>query len=275
VSTRLFSDSDEFEKPRRNIEDAPQELRVEFVDVAFTMAEKLEAMNREPTPFDLYQIICQTLGVAKPAVQPYGGLRLRTQQILIAAPWPRFFDVVLRLIDAFGLSYFSTYRERVNKLFAAQGIAWDVTDDKKLERVLPVPIATEVGAAIDELRAPEFKAALELFNAAKDAFDARPRRERDAAANAFDAMEATAKIKFGMPKATLGDVLNEVKKRNFMTDEVQQTLRRVEVLRHNHLGHGGTESFSLSPDEVDFVYVTCAAGARLFARLAVRIHDSR
>jgi hypothetical protein len=266
MTTRLFSGSDERPRPARNIEDAPAAMRVEFVDIAFSLAEQAENMNDEPSATEIYQVVGLTLGILNPAIQPHGGFRLRTQRYLIEAEWPRFYDVVLRLLQAFGNRRSAAYRTAVNTLFAAHGIAWELVNNR-LQRVLPAAIATQVTAAIDELRRPGYESASELFNTAKDHFDARPRRDRDAATNAFDAMEAAAKIHFGLTNGTFGDALSEARRRNAFSDDVQQILRRLEVLRHHHLGHGGAEPFNLSSDEVDFVYVSSAAAARLFARL--------
>lgn len=265
MNTRLFSG--DRNRPARDIEDAPAEMRVEFVDVAFAIAEQAEATNNEPTPHDIYEIICQTLGIPNYAANPTSGFRRRSQQYLVEAPWPRFYDVVLRLVQAFGNTRFNRYQAGVNSLFAAYGTAWDLTNNKQLERVLPVAIATEVTAAIDELRAAGYQAALQLFRNAKDAFDARPRRDRDAATNAFDAMEAAGKTRLGLPNATFGQVMTEVRNRALMNTDVQEILNRVGTLRNHHLGHGMVQPFALHAHEVDFVYITCAAGARLFTKV--------
>ena len=47
-----------------------------------------------------------------------------------------------------------------------------------------------------------FAPALQLFNAARDAYDDRPRRDRDACSKMFDAMESVAKEKYQMPNST-------------------------------------------------------------------------
>ena len=94
------------------------------------------------------------------------------------------------------------------------------------------------------------------------------RGDRDAATNAFDAMEAAAKVKLNMPNATFGAVLTEVGNRaNMMEVDVLEILKRVNTLRNHHLGHGMVQPFALTAHEVDFVYVTCAAGARFFTKL--------
>ena len=174
MNTRQFSGGVN-RPPARDVEGAPDQMRVEFVDVAFSIAEHNDDTNNEPSSAGTYQIICQTLGLANFAANPMNGFRHRAQQYLVEAPWPRFYDVVLRLIQAFGNNRFNQYRTGVNALFAAYGTAWDLTDNRRLERVLPAAIAVEVTSAIDELRAPGYQAALQLFKNAKEAFDARPR----------------------------------------------------------------------------------------------------
>ena len=267
MNTRRFSGSDEFLPPERNVEGAPDRMRVEFVDIPFALAERAGDMNNEPTPQDVYLIAVQVLGIVNPAAQPNNGFRLRTQQYLLEAEWPRFYDVVLRLRDEFGLGDQRRYENSVNTLLAAHGIVWQMTQTGRLERVLPAPLAEGVRATIDELRRPGYEAARQLFDAAMDAFNAIPRRDRDAATNAFDAMESAAKVRLNMPAATFGDALNAARRLNRINNEVHQVLDRVNTLRHRHLGHGMAQPFNLSPNEVDFVYVTCAAGVRLFARL--------
>lgn len=264
MSTRAFSGSDEFVPPDRNVAGAPEPMRVEFTDVPFSIADRAD----EPTPEDLYVIIGQTLGIPNPAAQPYGGFRRRTQRYLQDAEWTRFYDVVLRLWNVFSRQQRNEYRDGTNAVLAAHGIVWQMTDRGQLERVLPVPIAERVTSTIEELRRPGYEAARQLFGAAIDAFNAIPRRDRDAATNAFDAMESAAKIRLGMPNATFGQVLDEVRRRDdLLSDDAQRVLRQVEVLRHHHLGHGMAGPFNLAANEVDFVYVMCAAGIRLFARL--------
>jgi hypothetical protein len=77
-------------------------------------------------------------------------------------------------------------------------------------------------------------------------------------------MEAAAKISFNLPAATFGQVLDAVRRENAVSDDTQNVLRKLEVPRHHHLGHGGANPFNLTPNEVDFVYLSSAAGARLF-----------
>ena len=267
MSTRGFSGLPDFVPPPRNVEGAPDALRVEFVDISFQIAERAETMNDEPTPDTLYLAIVQTLGILNPAAAPANGFRLRIQQYLLEAAWPRFYDVVLRVWASLLRRDRDRYRTNVNAALAGHGVVWHLTDRGRFERVLPAPIAEGIQATIDELRRPEYAAARQLFTAATDAFNAIPRRDRDAAANAFDAMESAAKIRLNVPNGTLHDALQAARRQHLLSEEALQVIDRINILRHRHLGHGMAAPFNLGPNEVDFAYVTCAAGARLFARL--------
>ncbi|MFY0538928.1 hypothetical protein [Nannocystis pusilla] len=81
-------------------------------------------------------------------------------------------------------------------------------------------------------------------------------------------LESAAKIRMQSNK-TFGSALDMAKVQKLVNPEVAEVLRRIEVVRHNHLGHGGKTPFSLAPDEIDFVYVSCILGARLFLRLTL------
>ena len=127
-------------------------------------------------------------------------------------------------------------------------------------------MAWRAHAALTELATAAFQPALTLLEAARDAYDARPRRDRDACSNAFDAMEAVAKVKNGMPTATFGAVVAQVERAGTFHPDVIASLRAINTLRNHHFGHGMTAPFGLRPHEVDFVYLSCVAGMLLFGR---------
>jgi hypothetical protein len=118
------------------------------------------------------------------------------------------------------------------------------------------------------LARPRFEAAHKLLLDAIDAYNAQPQRPRDACANAFDAIESAGKIVTRIPSGTLGDVLDRLRKNQSLTPETLRMLNALNTMRHNHFGHGMSEPFSLSPQEVDFVYLSCIAAAILFARMS-------
>jgi hypothetical protein len=117
-----------------------------------------------------------------------------------------------------------------------------------------------------ELSAPRFAPALALFDAARDAYDDRPRRDRDACSNVFDALESVAKEMHRMPSATFGQVVAHIEQTGAHNAQVAAMLRTINALRNNHFGHGMTTPFDLTGPQVDFTYLTCIAAILLFAR---------
>ncbi len=264
---RQFSSSVNAAPPIRNIDsEAPDRMRNELIDLLFHIAEN----NRGSLgPQRLYNIICQSLGESA-AGEPYGGFRRGAAQALLRADWTRVYDLLCRLwpelvrMDADAIN---AYLEGVNRILAAYGIAWEMDTDGELRRVLPSIAHTQVTAAIAELSAPRFAPALVLLKAAIDAFDARPRRDRDACSNIFDAMESVAKEVFHLPNATFGSVLAHVRQNGGVTIEVVSVLDAINTLRNRKFGHGMTVHFDLTSAEVDFVYLSCIGGILLFAKI--------
>jgi len=267
MTTRGFSVGGQVPPPERNIDnDAPYGMRQEVVDVAFSIAEHSSAGG--PTPDRLYRVVSQTLGIA-PAGNPYGGYRYATGRDLRQAEWPRVFDVILRLAFEFAqVGRFADFQRGTNQALAGNGVVWNLADDGRLVRVLPAAAQQQVSAAIEELSAPRFAPALQLFILARDAYDDRPRRDRDMCSNAFDALESVAKEKHGMPNATFGQVVAQVEQAGTHNPQVVAVLRSINALRNSHFGHGMTTSFSLTGPQVDFTYLACTAGILLFARTA-------
>ena len=267
MTFRGFTSSDEFSKKNRTIEDAPAGLRHEFVDILFHVCEHNEYSPKEP---DIFKILCQTSGESA-AEYPDGGWRAGASRVVDEIEWPRFYDLILRFFtelerkQSYGLE---EYVEGVNRVLAAHGIAWELTADGRLQRVLPATAKEQVIAAMEELSSDRFAAASKLLASACDAYNDRPRRDRDACANAFDAMESTAKERFSMPTATFGAVMKKVREEDALHPSVCEFLKRIEVLRHNDFGHGPTTGArELSKPEVDFTYLSCVAGIVLFARM--------
>jgi hypothetical protein len=263
MNTRGFSISGNLPLPERTIDsDAPQPMRQEILDIGFSLAE--HGNRQEPTPDRIFRIVSQTLGIA-PSGNPYAGFRHAAGRDLQRADWPRVYDVILRLASEFDRAErFTEFQEGVNQALAANGVVWELSDAGRLVRVLPLAVQQQVSTAMQELSAPRFAPALDLFNAAKDAYDDRPRRDRDACSNAFDALESVAKEKADMPNATFGQV---VAQNTTLNVEVRGVLSSVNTLRNRNFGHGMTSAFALTGPEVDFTYLTCVAGILLFARV--------
>jgi len=177
------------------------------------------------------------------------------------------YDLVVRLWPEFsGLGFQEFYRGEVNRVLAAHGVAWDLGTDGRLHRVLPLAAQTQVNAAFTELSVPRYAPALTLFNAARDAYDDRPRRDRDACANVFDAMESVAKNKYAMPNVTFGDVVNDLRRRQAFNPQILTLLEGINTLRNRNFGYGMVAQFSLTPAEVDLAYLACIGAITLFTR---------
>jgi hypothetical protein len=265
MSIREFTSSETRQVSRHVDNEAPQQFRQELIDTIFHLAEESE---RQVTPDHCYRVIAQSCGV-QASGNPYAGSRYAAGRDLGHAHWARVYDVICRFVPEFKRAYlFPQYKEYVNRLLASYSIVWELNDEGHLGRVLPAPVQALVTSAFRELETHRFEGALRHLNDALDAYDARPRRDRDSCANVFDALESIAKAAYSMENATFGGVLDEARRRSDLDESTIRLLRQVEVLRHNKFGHGTTTPFNLSAPEIDFVYLTCIGGILLFARSA-------
>lgn len=255
--------------PLRNVDnDGPKEMRQELVDLVFHISEQT---SQWPSPRHIYQVSCQSIGV-RASGNPAAGYRHAVGRDIDGVDWPRVYDLICRLWPEFetqGLG--QQYREGVNRILSGYGVVWELEVDGRLCRVLPSAAQAQITAGIEELRQPRFEAALQLFNDARDAYDDRPRRDRDACSNVFDAMESVAKEVCVMPNATFGSVLTHVRQNRLLNNEIINALEAINTLRNRNFGHGMTTPFSLSPAEVDFTYLACIGAILLFTRMPLSI----
>jgi hypothetical protein len=250
--------------PARNVEDAPAAMRQELLDAISLVASQTK--GRMDVEGDLYFVISQNLGVLA-AANPMGGRRQRIGRDIGNADWPRVYDLVVRLWPEFlHVGFHEVYREEVNRVFAAHGVAWDLGDDGRLHRVLPGAVQAQINRAFMELREPQYAAALALFEAAREAYDHRPQRLRDACSNIFDAMESVAKQKHGMPNATFGKVVADTRQRRALSEDIIRLLEAMNTLRNRNFGHGMATPFNLTPAEVDFAYLASIGAILLLVR---------
>jgi hypothetical protein len=239
-------------------------MRQELVDLIYHVAD--QSGGAISADGHLYFVILQSLGF-QAAASPMGGRSQRIGRDIGNADWHRVYDLIVRLWPEFErAALHEFYREGVNRILAAYGVAWDLGGDGRLYRVLPKEAQAQVEAAFRELGDPKYAPALTLFNAARDAYDDRPRRDRDACANVFDAMESVAKERFGMPHATFGQVLDHIGEMHALNKQIIGVLATINKLRNSNFGHGMTAPFGLTPAEVDFTYLTCIGAILLFAR---------
>lgn len=248
----------------RSVEDAPRPMRQELVDLFFTLAEH---SPEEVPPEHIYRATVQSLGIDASG-NPYGGYRYATGRDIRNVDWPRVYDLIMRLWPDFDRHALGRqYREGVNRILAAHMIAWDLDEEGRLCRILPTEAIHQVAAALRELQAERFAPALELFNAARNAYDDRPRRDRDACSNVFDSMESVAKEKYQMPSATFGQVVARIPGTGTMNAQIVGVLNALNDLRNKNFGHGMTTPFQLSPSDVDFAYLACIGGILLLTRM--------
>ena len=137
--------------PLRNVEDAPQGMRQELIDLFFNLIEHLPLPN--PLPRDqLHQVIGQSLGV-QTAANPYGGFRYAEGRHIARVAWPRVYDLISRLwaeYDRVGVA--DEYLEGVNRILAGYGSAWELRPDGRLHRVLPAVAQQQVNLVFAELQ---------------------------------------------------------------------------------------------------------------------------
>lgn len=250
----------------RNVDnDAPLPMRQEILAVAYDVLPMCRGGLTEET---IYYGIEQLLG-EQAAGNPMAGWRQRLGRDLANAEWVRIYDTILWLWRQFyRADMHEVFRVNMNQVLAAHAVVWELTPDGNLQRVLPAAAQAQVEAAIQELRRPEYAPALERFNDAKDAYDDRPRRDRDACTNIFDAMESTSKIKYEMPNATFGDVVNNLRRRNTFNSQILNILEGINALRNRNFGHGMAAEFNFTAAEVDFTYISCIGAILLFTHAA-------
>lgn len=101
------------------------------------------------------------------------------------------------------------------------------------------------------------------------AYNERPRRDKDACKNIFDALESVAKIITNKPQGTFGDALTELGKGSKIESTIKVVLEKLYALANDNKGfrHGTTQDFKLCPAQVDFVWGTSLAGIIMLARL--------
>ncbi len=254
--------SGEHEQPAvRDVEDAPVGLRAELADLLFALGADARLAEQH-----VYETIGRSLGVNVPG-NPMSSRATRAANVMAQAAWPRIFDLILRFVPEFARAgHFEAFRDGVNRLLAGYQIAWDLDDNGRLIRVMPGQVIAIVRAAVQELSVPRFAPALTLFNSARDAYDARPRRDRDACANEFDCMESVAKEKHAMPHDTFGQVVRHVRQSGAQNAEIVSVLEALNTLRNRNFGHGMTAPFALTGPQVDFTYLSCIASTLLFVR---------
>jgi len=260
---RNFGEQQGHAPPLRIVDsDAPAPMRQELLAVIYELLLQGGAALNENM---IYYGIEQMLGV-QAAGNPMAGWRQRLGRDLGNADWVRIYDIIAWTWGQFQRVHLNeSFRHNINQVLAAHGVVWDLGEDGRLHRVVPAAAQVEINTAFAELSVPQYAPALVLFNAARDAYDDRPRRDRDACANIFDAMESVAKIKYDRPNDTFGQVKNHLELNHLLRSEVIEILTALNALRNHNFGHGMNVHFNLTAAEVNFTYLTCIASILLLA----------
>lgn len=248
----------------RNVDnEAPAGMRQEILAIVYNILPNCAGFVTEE---QIYYGVEQMLGL-QAAGNPMAGWRQRLGRDLGNAEWTRIYDVICWLFGQFQLAgLHEAFKQEVNRALTAYRAAWDLGVDGRLHRVLPAATQTQVEAAIQELRDPQYAPASARFNDARGAYDDQPRRSWDVCTNVFDAMESVAKIKCSMPNATFGEVVNGLRRRQAFNPQILALLEGINILRNRNFGHGMAVQFNLSSAEVDFTYLACISAILLFTR---------
>jgi len=233
----------------RSVDDhVPNGLLNEFIDLVF-----LTALDSPHEDDDLYRAMLHSSGLAG-AGNPHAGYQHALTRDLAALPWERVLDLFPRMARTFeptGQLY--EFVTGANRILAGYNMAWDLTNELRLERV----VDEETAAIIEEtdaiLAAPEFDAARELFEAGLKAFNDRPMRPREACDGLYDATESVAKVVANIPNGTLGRAADALVQNDRLDQHVRKTVQALETVRNNHFGHGGPREFSLELHEIAHV----------------------
>jgi hypothetical protein len=261
---RHFGEQEGHAPPLRNIDnDAPAPMRQELLAVIYDLLPQGGAAVHEE---EMYYGIEQMLGV-QAAGNPIAGWRQRLGRDLANADWVRIYDVMGWVCGQFRRALLhEVFRHNVNRVLAGHGVVWDLGEDGRLHRVIPAAAQAQVNTAFAALSAPQYAPALALFNAARDAYDDRPRRERDVCANIFDALESVAKIKYNRPNDSFGQVKNHIEQNRLLRPEVIAIFTGLNDLRNRNFGHGMAVNFGLTEAEVNFTYLACIAAILLLTQ---------
>lgn len=238
----------------------------EFIDLVFvTGIEDVHA----------YRVMLASSGMRGPG-KPYAGNYHGLQRDLADLEWTRVLDLIPRMyrevekLDAgryTGEPELPGYVEGVNRLLAGYNLAWDLTTDGTLVRAVSPHAREAQDSALDAISDERFEGARQPFIDGLEALNGRPMRPRDACIGLFHAAESVANTAAGTLKRTYGDAIDLLLRDKKIDRFVHGQLKALELVRHNHFGHGKTDIFTLSEDEVVFVSHSCFAAIGLLTKV--------
>src|SRR5260370_33571445 len=111
MATRGFSMGGEVSAPERNIDkDAPQGMRQEILDIAFSIAEHNSDVRL--TPDLIYRVVSQRSESLLPETHTVASV-MQPVGTSVGAPWPRAYDIILRLAREFDQERFSDFQHEI------------------------------------------------------------------------------------------------------------------------------------------------------------------
>lgn len=243
------------------LEDAPDRLRF-FV---------LDFLRNSIAASDALIIVARVFCLPKMLLNPPLGVHawLRIGEEIDTAEWWSVFNLleeIYRTLSTHPAISSGSFVRQLNSVFSEESIGWMMEADGQLQRLLPAPLQIQSEAVFRELQAPRWVVALGHVVASHSAYNKRPRRDREVCSEIFDALESVGKEVFDLPTGTFGDVIKQARLKEIFAKETLAILEKTYALANNHFRHGMTEPFTLTPAEVDFVYVSTMGGVLLLVR---------
>lgn len=197
----------------------------------------------------------------------------RLQVHIFACDWWQLYNILENIYIDLPKMHNGTFMQaefikQVNRTFSEESIGWKMDPQGQLQRLLPEIIRAQEETIFKELRVSRFAAAFGHLQTSREAYNSRPRRDREVCSEIFDALESVAKEIFSIPTGTFGDVIKAARQRKVFASETFSVLEKIYALANSHFRHGMTEPFTLTEEEVDFVYLNSLAGIMLFLRFS-------
>ncbi len=215
--------------PRETIlEDAPQTLRIAFLNSVLEPSIRDARDNEDNRPLTAFGLSKQFCGLAREEVPdfPHNTTAWEDLKSLIkGGQWFNFYDFVERVgknliiqqndfrSEAWVSEYgFSSYRDKVNELFSEDRVGWRLDESSELVREIPKSLAAKLAATSARLR-DDFEPAREHYLKAVRYVSTRPLDAENAIKEITSAVESVGRVFYPSAK-TLGDVAKELKRQD-------------------------------------------------------------
>ncbi|MDP2935755.1 MAG: hypothetical protein Q8O86_04620 [Dehalococcoidia bacterium] len=247
------------------------ELAITFRDCA---SEGLFGGTPEPAVLDeLYNILYNRLKPLiwkvlqrQPPGNPMGGpWNYYIPELINKCEWWQFYDICEEMYKV-ALKYGNKegggiFAQRANALFAREGVAWRFSGGS-IERAYNPLVAETLEQARTLLQDPKYEGADEHFQKALDHLNRRPEPDKEnCVKDAVGAVEATARIICGDPKAKLSDILGKEPFRSGIHPTLRVAIERLYAYRGDVGGvaHGQVGPSQVGIEEANWALTMAAA----------------